>query len=138
MPRGSSLTRYFVFSFCLPRCLARPLIIATDYRVPRVFVVCHHCEKGEGRKTDISCVQRKRRSVCRRIRKKEGEGTRVEEYEIKEAREDATVRRTERKSLYAVSWSCIRLCASYFHPFSCSPLFHSCSFCRANEKSASV
>lgn len=32
----------------------------------------------------------------------------MEEYAIKEAREDATVRRTERKSLYVVSWSCIR------------------------------
>lgn len=108
MPRGLSLKRYFVFSFCLPRCLARPLIIVTDYRVPRVVVVCQHCEKGEGRKTPISCVQGKRRSVCRRIWKKEGEGTRVEEYGIKEAREDAALRRTERKSLYVVSWPCIR------------------------------
>lgn len=39
----------------------------------------------------------------KRIWKKEGEGTRVEEYGIKEAREDAAIRRTERKSLYVVS-----------------------------------
>lgn len=76
MPRGSSLTRYFVFSFCLPRCLARLLIIATDYRVPRVVVVCHHCEKGEGRKTDIVCSTKETKRVPENQKKRGRRNTR--------------------------------------------------------------
>lgn len=85
--------------------------------------MCHHCEKGEGRKTDIVCSTKETKRVPEN-QKKEGEGTRVEEYEIKEAREDATVRRNREKEfirgvLVVYTSSCV-LFSSFFLLFSLS------------------